>query len=69
VGQAAGAASGLEGARAGRRSAHPSNHYKEITCFVQGKKAASVIVAAALTSAWPKYGAWMERAVNAWEVR
>jgi len=48
---------------------HPSNHYKEITCFVQGKKAGIVIVAAALTSAWPKYGAWMKRAVNAWEVR
>jgi hypothetical protein len=48
---------------------HAGHHYKEITCFVRGKTTASVIVAAALESAWPKYGAWLERAVNAWEVR
>jgi hypothetical protein len=45
------------------------HHYKEVTCLVQGKNGASVIVAAALESAWPKYQAWLERAINAYQVR
>jgi hypothetical protein len=48
---------------------HPSNHYKEVTCFVQGKTTGSVIVVAALESAWPKYEEWLKRAVTAYEVR
>jgi hypothetical protein len=46
-----------------------ANHYREIACFVQGRTAASVIVAAALAKAWPRYGQQLERAVEAWQVR
>ncbi len=45
------------------------HHYREIACFAQGRTTASVIVAAALTSAWPTYGPQLERAVEAWQVR
>ena len=45
-----------------------AHHYREIACFVQGRTAASVIVAAALEDAWPKYGPILERAVASWQV-
>ena len=45
-----------------------AHHYREIACFVQGRATASVIVAAALASAWPKYAPELERAVEAWQV-
>jgi hypothetical protein len=44
-------------------------HYREISCFVQGGTEASVIVVAALVSAWPKYEAQIQRALEAWQVR
>jgi hypothetical protein len=46
-----------------------AHHYREIACFVQGRTAASVIVAAALASTWPRYSHQLERAVEAWQVR
>ena len=45
-----------------------AHHYREIACFVQGRATASVIVAAALASAWPKYAPELKRAVEAWQV-
>jgi hypothetical protein len=45
------------------------NHYQEIACYVQGRTTASVIVAVALLSAWPKYGPDLERALEAFHVR
>jgi hypothetical protein len=45
-----------------------SNHYHEIACFVQGKTAASVIVAAATESNWPASAAELEQAVAAYQV-
>ena len=45
------------------------HHYREIACFVQGRRTASVIVAAALVNVWSKYGPLLEEAVEAWEVR
>lgn len=49
-----------------RRKGH---HYRELACFVQGRTAASVIVAAALVGEWPKYGPQLIRAVESWQVR
>ncbi len=46
-----------------------AHHYREIACFVQGRTTASVLVATALASEWPKYGSLLERAVGAWQVR
>ena len=43
-----------------------ANHYREIACFVQGRTAASVIVAAALESEWPRAVTLLERAVSAY---
>jgi hypothetical protein len=43
-----------------------ANHYREIACFVQGRTAASVIVAAALESEWPRAVALLQRAVAAY---
>jgi hypothetical protein len=43
-----------------------ANHYREIACFVQGRTAASVIVAAALESEWPRAVALLEHAVSAY---
>jgi hypothetical protein len=43
-----------------------ANHYQEIACFVQGRTTASVIVAAALQSEWPRAAAMLERAVSAY---
>ena len=41
-----------------------ANHYREIACFVQGRTSASVIVAAALESDWPRAAPVLERAVS-----
>jgi hypothetical protein len=46
-----------------------AHHYREIACLVQGQRAESAIVAAALVSAWPKYAPQLERAIDAWQVR
>ncbi len=46
-----------------------SNHYREIACFVQGRTAASVLVAATLAKDWTRYRQQLERAVEAWQVR
>ncbi len=43
-----------------------ANHYREIACFVQGRTAASVIVAAALESEWPRAMTLLQRAVSAY---
>ena len=43
-----------------------ANHYREIACFVQGRTAASVVVAAALDSDWTRAVALLERAVSAY---
>lgn len=42
------------------------NHYREIACFVQGRRAASVLVAAALESDWKQAAPLLERAVSAY---
>lgn len=42
------------------------NHYREIACFVQGPKTASVIVAAALESEWTRAAPLLERAISAY---
>ena len=49
-----------------RRGGH---HYREVACFVQGRTTASVIVAAALVSEWPRYGPQLIRAIESWQVR
>jgi hypothetical protein len=41
-------------------------HYREIACFVQGRTAASVVVAAALQSEWARAAPVLERAVAAY---
>jgi hypothetical protein len=46
-----------------------SHHYREIACFVQGRTTASVIVAAALVSQWPRYRSQLVRAIESWQVR
>jgi hypothetical protein len=46
-----------------------ANHYREIACFVQGRTAASVIVAATLAKDWKRYRQQLERALEAWQVR
>ena len=46
-----------------------AHHYREIACLVQGRTAESVIVAAALVSAWPEYAPQLEHAVQSWQVR
>jgi hypothetical protein len=43
-----------------------ANHYREIACFVEGRTAATVIVAAALESEWAGAAAMLERAVAAY---
>jgi hypothetical protein len=45
---------------------HKANHYREIACFVQSKRSASVIVAAALRSDWASAAPLLERAVSAY---
>jgi hypothetical protein len=44
------------------------HRYREIACFVQGRRAASVIVAAALRSEWTRAAPLLERAVAAYRV-
>lgn len=46
-----------------------ANHYREIACFVQGPKAATVIVAAALESEWKRALPTLERAVSAYRAK
>jgi hypothetical protein len=46
-----------------------NHHYREVACFVQGRTTASVIVAAALVSEWPRYGSELVRAIESWQVR
>jgi hypothetical protein len=45
------------------------HHYREVACFVQGQTTASVIVAAALVSEWPRYAPQLIRAIESWQVR
>lgn len=45
-----------------------ANHYREIACFVQGRRTASVIVAATLAKDWRHYRSQLVRAVEAFEV-
>jgi len=45
------------------------HHYTELACFVQGRTAASVIIAAAPTASWPSVSATLIRAVGAYQVR
>lgn len=42
------------------------NHYREIACLVQHGKSASVLVAAAATADWQRYGTVLERVVTAY---
>jgi hypothetical protein len=46
-----------------------SNHYREIACFVRGRTASSVIVAATLAKDWLRYRPELKRALEAWTVR
>jgi hypothetical protein len=46
-----------------------AHHYREIACFAQGAKTASVLVAAALESSWATYAPELEGAIDAWQVR
>ena len=45
-----------------------SHHYREIACFVQGRRHASVLIAAALESEWARAVKTLERAVDAYRV-
>jgi hypothetical protein len=44
------------------------NHYREIACFVQGTRAASVLIAATPAATWARYGGLLERVVNGYAV-
>ena len=46
-----------------------ANHYREIACFVQGSRGASVLVAATPAADWGTYADLLEEAVNAYAVR
>jgi hypothetical protein len=48
-----------------RTKAH-NNHYREIACFVQAARGASVIVAAAPSPMWGTYAGLLERAVSSY---
>jgi hypothetical protein len=43
-----------------------NHHYREIACFVKGRRHASVLIAAALESAWTHAVKTLERAVDAY---
>jgi len=43
-----------------------NHHYREIACFVQGRKHASVLIAAALESQWVRATKTLERAIDAY---
>jgi len=45
-----------------------NHHYREIACFVQGRRHASVLIAAALESQWARAVKTLERAVDAYRV-
>jgi hypothetical protein len=45
-----------------------NHHYREIACFVQGHRHATVLIAAALESAWVHAVKTLERAVDAYRV-
>jgi hypothetical protein len=46
-----------------------ANHYREIACFIQGSRGASVLVAATPAADWGTYAGLLEEAVNAYAVR
>jgi hypothetical protein len=45
-----------------------NHHYREIACFVQGRRHATVLIAAALESEWTRAAKTLERAVDAYRV-
>jgi hypothetical protein len=45
-----------------------NHHYREIACFVQGRRHATVLIAAALESAWVRATKTLEQAVDAYRV-
>jgi len=45
------------------------HHYREIACIVQGRTKVTVIVAAALQSAWTRAAPLLERAISAYRAR
>lgn len=45
------------------------NHYREISCYVQGAHAASVLVAAAPAAAWQATAALLEKVVSSYKAR
>lgn len=45
-----------------------SNHYREIACFVQAVRGATVLIAATPAAAWGHYGALLERVVSGYAV-
>jgi len=45
-----------------------NHHYREIACFVKGRRHASVLIAAALESRWAQAEKTLERAVDAYRV-
>jgi hypothetical protein len=44
------------------------NHYREIACFVQAARGASVLIAATPAAAWGHYGPMLERVVSGYAV-
>jgi hypothetical protein len=45
-----------------------SNHYREIACFVQGRRTGSVVVAAAPVGDWDRVATELKQAVSAYRV-
>jgi hypothetical protein len=45
-----------------------SNHYREIACFVQGRRTGSVVVATAPVSGWDRVATELKQAVSAYRV-
>ena len=46
-----------------------ANHYREIACFVQGSRGASVLIAATPAADWGTYAGLLEEAVNTYAAR
>ena len=44
-----------------------SNHYREIACFVQGTRAANVLVAATSARTWQAYQPLLDRIVSSYQ--
>lgn len=44
-----------------------NNHYREIACFVQAARGATVLVAATPTGQWRTYGSLLEQAVSTYQ--